>query len=407
MEEFRLAEYARLIVKKGLNLDKGQSVVLSANLEQLDFVRTVIKECYIAGARRVVVNWMDMELDKMAQDFQTEDDLSILMPWETARWQWMTEDFPARLWLDSDDPDGMDGVDQDKYARTLSARLKLIKPFRDKIENKHQWCIAAVPGVKWAEKVFPGLAANEAVEKLWEAILQASRANGDAVANWDRHNENIHKLNSKLNDLHLTALDYKSSNGTDLRIGLIADGVFAGGSERDLSNREFNPNIPSEEIFTSPKRGEAEGWAVSTKPLSYQGTLIDKFAIRFENGKAVEVRAEKGLAALQKMIEMDEGAPYLGECALIAENSPINNCGILFYNTLFDENASCHLALGRGFDICLRDFDKYTQEEIHAKGINESTIHVDFMIGAPDMAIDGVDADGRKIPIFRNGNWVI
>lgn len=407
MEEFRLAEYARLIVKKGLNLDKGQSVVLSANLEQLDFVRTVIKECYLAGARRVVVNWMDMELDKMAQDFQTEDDLSILMPWETARWQWMTEDFPARLWLDSDDPDGMDGVDQDKYARTLSSRLKLIKPFRDKIENKHQWCIAAVPGVKWAEKVFPGLAANEAVEKLWEAILQASRANGDAVANWDRHNENIHKLSSKLNDLHLTALEYKSSNGTDLRIGLIADGVFAGGSERDLSNREFNPNIPSEEIFTSPKRGEAEGWAVSTKPLSYQGTLIDKFAIRFENGKAVEVRAEKGLAALQKMIEMDEGAPYLGECALIAENSPINNCGILFYNTLFDENASCHLALGRGFDICLRDFDKYTQEEIHAKGINESTIHVDFMIGAPDMAIDGVDADGRKIPIFRNGNWVI
>ena len=407
MEEFRLAEYARLIVKKGLNLDKGQSVVLSANLEQLDFVRTVIKECYLAGARRVVVNWMDMELDKMAQDFQTEDDLSILMPWETARWQWMTEDFPARLWLDSDDPDGMDGVDQDKYARTLSARLKLIKPFRDKIENKHQWCIAAVPGVKWAEKVFPGLAANEAVEKLWEAILQASRANGDAVVNWDRHNENIHKLSSKLNDLHLTALEYKSSNGTDLRIGLIADGVFAGGSERDLSNREFNPNIPSEEIFTSPKRGEAEGWAVSTKPLSYQGTLIDKFAIRFENGKAVEVRAEKGLAALQKMIEMDEGAPYLGECALIAENSPINNCGILFYNTLFDENASCHLALGRGFDICLRDFDKYTQEEIHAKGINESTIHVDFMIGAPDMAIDGVDADGRKIPIFRDGNWVI
>lgn len=407
MEEFRLAEYARLIVKKGLNLDRGQSVVLSANLEQLDFVRTVIKECYLAGACRVVVNWMDMELDKMAQDFQTEDDLSILMPWETARWQWMTEDFPARLWLDSDDPDGMDGVDQDKYARTLSARLKLIKPFRDKIENKHQWCIAAVPGVKWAEKVFPGLAANEAVEKLWEAILQASRANGDAVANWERHNENIHKLSSKLNDLHLTALEYKSSNGTDLRIGLIADGVFAGGSERDLSNREFNPNIPSEEIFTSPKRGEAEGWAVSTKPLSYQGTLIDKFAIRFENGKAVEVRAEKGLAALQKMIEMDEGAPYLGECALIAENSPINNCGILFYNTLFDENASCHLALGRGFDICLRDFDKYTQEEIHAKGINESTIHVDFMIGAPDMAIDGVDADGRKIPIFRNGNWVI
>ena len=237
--------------------------------------------------------------------------------------------------------------------------------------------------------------------------MQCSRANGDAVANWNEHNERIHKLSQKLNDLHLRALEYKSSNGTDFRVGLIEDGIFAGGSERDLSSREFNPNIPSEEIFTSPKRGEAEGWVVSTKPLSYQGTMIENFAIRFENGKAVEVRAEKGLTALEKMIAMDEGAPYLGECALIAEDSPINNCGILFYNTLFDENASCHLALGRGFDICLKDFDKYTQDEIHAKGINESTIHVDFMIGAPDMSIDGISADGSKIPIFRNGNWVI
>ena len=407
MEISRLNEYARLIVKKGLNLDKGQDVILSANLEQLDFVRTVVKECYLAGAGRVVLNWMDMELDKMAQDFQSEENLSVLMPWESARWQWMTENFPARLWLDSDDPDGMDGADQEKYARTLSSRLKLIKPFRDKIENKHQWCIAAVPGVKWAKKVFPDLCENDAVEKLWEAILQGARANGDAIANWNEHNERIHKLSSKLNDLHLSALEYKSANGTDFRVGLIEDGIFAGGSERDLSNREFNPNIPSEEIFTSPKKGEAEGWVVSTKPLSYQGTMIENFAIRFENGKAVEVRAEKGLTALEKMISMDDGAPYLGECALIAEDSPINNCGILFYNTLFDENASCHLALGRGFDICLKDFNKYTRDEIHAKGINESTIHVDFMIGAPDMSIDGISADGSKIPIFRNGNWVI
>lgn len=407
MENSRLAEYARLIVKKGLNLDKGQDVVLSAALEQLDFVRTVIKECYLAGAGKVVVNWMDMEIDKMAQDFQSEENLSCLMPWETARWQWMTEKFPARLWLDSDDPDGMDGVDQDKYARTLSSRLKLIKTYRDKIENKHQWCIAAVPGVKWAKKVFPEFSEDDAVEKLWEAILECSRANGDAVANWNEHNERVHKLSQKLNELNLTALEYKSANGTDFRVGLIEDGIFAGGSERDLSGREFNPNIPSEEIFTSPKRGEAEGWVVSTKPLSYQGTLIDNFSIRFEKGKAVKVKAEKGLTALQKMIEMDEGAPYLGECALIAEDSPINNCGILFYNTLFDENASCHLALGRGFDICLKDFDKYTQEEIHAKGINESTIHVDFMIGAADMSIDGITKSGEKIAIFRNGNWVI
>ncbi len=405
MEEKRLLEYARLIVKKGLNLDKGQGVILSAGLDQADFVRMVVKECYLAGASRVVVNWLDMALDKLAQVFQSEDDLAALMPWESARWQWMTENFPARLWLDSDDPDGMSGVDQEKYARTLGARLKLIKPFRDKIENKHQWCIAAVPGVEWAKKVFPELPENEAVEQLWEAILLASRANGDAIGNWNQHNKNIHALSEKLNSLNLKELHYKSSNGTDFRVGLMADGIFAGGSEKDLSNREFNPNIPSEEIFTTPEKGKAEGWVVSTKPLSYQGTLIEDFAIRFENGRAVEVRAAKGLATLEKMIAMDEGAPYLGECALIAEDSPINKSGILFYNTLFDEHASCHLAFGRGFDICLKDFDKYTQEEIHAKGVNESTIHVDFMIGAPDMSIIGTAADGREIEIFRNGNW--
>ena len=407
MEKERLLEYARLIVRKGLNLDKGQDVVLTAGLEELDFVRMVVKECYLAGAGKVVMNWTDMEISRMAQDFQSEENLSKLAPWESARWQWMTEEFPARLWLDSDDPDGMNGVDQDKYARTLGAKLKVIKTYRDKIENKHQWCIAAVPGKAWARKVFPDLSETEAMEKLWDAIITASRADGDAIDNWNKHNARVHALSEKLNALELTALKYKSANGTDLTVGLMADGIFAGGSEKDLNGREFNPNIPSEEIFTTPQKGKAEGWAVSTKPLSYQGTLIEDFAIRFENGKAVEVRAAKGLDALEKMIAMDEGAPYLGECALIAEDSPINNCGILFYNTLFDENASCHLALGRGFDICVRDFEKYSCRELHEKGVNESSIHVDFMIGAPDLDITGIKADGNEIAVFRNGNWVI
>lgn len=407
MDNASLLEYARLIVKKGLNLDKGQDVVLTAGLEELDFVRMVIKECYLAGAGKVVLNWTDMEIAKMAQDFQSEENLAKLMPWETARWQWMTEDFPARLWLDSDDPDGMNGVDQEKYARTLGAKLKVIKTYRDKIENKHQWCIAAIPGKAWARKVFPELSEAEAVEKLWDAILNASRAKGDAIENWNQHNARVHTLSEKLNALNLTALKYKSVNGTDLTVGLMKEGIFAGGSEKDLNGREFNPNIPSEEIFTTPMRGKADGWAVSTKPLSYQGSLIEDFAIRFENGKAVEVRAARGLTALEKMIAMDEGAPYLGECALIAEDSPINNCGILFYNTLFDENASCHLALGRGFDICVRDFAKYTQDELHKLGVNESSIHVDFMIGSADMSIIGIDSNGREIEIFRNGNWAI
>jgi aminopeptidase len=309
------------------------------------------------------------------------------------------------LWLDSDDPDGMDGIDQGKRARAQMARFPKIKPFRDAMENKYQWCIAGVPGIKWAKKVFPHLNVEDAVEHLWEAILAAARANGDAIANWQQHNELIHRRAATLNAYNFTALEYHSANGTDFRVGLMNEGIFAGGAETDLSGRVFNPNIPSEEIFTSPKRGAADGILVATKPLSYQGSLIENFSIRFENGRAVEVKAAKNQEVLEKMIAMDEGAAYLGEVALIAENSPINQSGILFYNTLFDENASCHVALGRGFDICVKDFAGYTDDELHALGINDSMIHVDFMIGAADMMIDGITAAGEKIPVFRNGNW--
>ena len=260
--------------------------------------------------------------------------------------------------------------------------------------------------MEWARKVFPGFSDDEAVEQLWHAILKASRAIGDPMANWEEHNKTIHERAAKLNAFHLTALEYRAANGTDFRVGLMEQGIFAGGSETDLSGRIFNPNIPSEEIFTSPKKGEAEGMLVSSKPLSWQGSLIENFSIRFEKGKAVEVHAEKGQAALEKMIAMDENAGFLGECALIDHRSPISDMGILFYNTLYDENASCHMALGRGFDICVANYEKYTKDELIAMGINDSMIHVDFMIGTADLAIDGITADGRKIPIFRQGSWV-
>ena len=243
------------------------------------------------------------------------------------------------------------------------------------------------------------------MEKLWEAILTTARAEGDPIANWEEHNRVIHERCSALNDYKFIALEYQSSNGTDFRVGLMEQGIFAGGAEKDLSGRIFNPNIPSEEIFTSPKRGEAEGVLVSTKPLSWQGSLIENFSIRFEKGKAVEVKAEKGQEALERMIAMDEGAAYLGECALIGWDSPINRTGILFYSTLYDENASCHVALGRGFENCVADYDKYSQEQLRAMGVNDSMIHVDFMIGCRDLNITGITADGRKIPVFRFGEW--
>jgi aminopeptidase len=274
------------------------------------------------------------------------------------------------------------------------------------MENKFQWCIAGVPGVRWAAKVFPGIPEDEAVEKLWEAILGAARANGDPIANWEEHNRLIHSRCELLNSYNFAKLRYKSSNGTDFEVGLMEQGIFAGGAEKDLSGRVFNPNIPSEEIFTTPRKGDAEGLLVATKPLSWQGTLIEDFSIRFANGKAVEVRARKGQEALERMIAMDENAPYLGECALIDHRSPISDMGILFYNTLYDENASCHLALGRGFDVCVANYEKYSREELKNMGVNDSMIHVDFMIGSADLDIDGITADGRKVPVFRKGSWV-
>jgi len=275
------------------------------------------------------------------------------------------------------------------------------------MENKYQWCIAAVPGKAWAKKLFPGERASTAVEKLWEAILSCARAEGDGEANWREHNANLQSRCNYLNSLGLTQLKYRSSNGTDLTVGLISEGVFLGGSERVLGKDvEYNPNIPSEEIFTTPMRGRADGIVYSTKPLNFQGTLIENFNIRFENGKAVEAHAEKNEELLLKMLAMDEGAAYLGECALVSYDSPINKSGILFYNTLFDENAACHLAIGMGFANCIRNFENYTLEQCREMGVNDSVLHVDFMIGSEDLDITGICDDGREVAIFRNGNWV-
>ena len=405
MDREQLFKYAELIVKKGLNIDPGQEVMVVASLDQPEFVRTVVELCYKAGASRVVTEWTDMPLAKLAYLHQSEEKLSEVTPWELARLKWRADSLPARLWLDSDDPDGMAGIDQGKRARSQMKRFPIIKPYRDAAENKHQWCIAGVPGAAWAQKVFPGIPADEAVEKLWAAILHAARAEGDPLKNWDEHNATLCRRCEKLNAYRFAFLEYRAPNGTDFRVGLMPQGVFAGGFETDLNGRVFAPNIPSEEIATSPKRGIAEGVLVATKPLSYQGSLIEDFSIRFAEGRAVEVRAKRGQEALEKMIAMDEGAPYIGECALIAHDSPISNMGILFYNTLYDENASCHVALGRGFDSCVADYAKYSQEELRELGVNYSMIHVDFMVGGAELDIDGITADGERIPVFRKGAW--
>ncbi|MDE7082788.1 MAG: aminopeptidase [Clostridia bacterium] len=408
MQKSRLKKYAKLIVKCGLNVKKGQLVFIDCGLDQPEFVAMVVEECYKAGAKRVKVNWSYMPVTKLNYNYRSLETLSEVTEVEKAELQEKVDKLPCKLWLESDDPDGLNGTDSEKIAKAGMARYPIIKPYRDAMENKYQWCIAAVPGKEWAKKVFPDLSDKKAIEKLWEAILYTSRVDDNPIKAWKEHNENLAKRCKFLNDYKFASLEYKSANGTDFKVGLNEKGIFLGGGEYTLdSNIYYNPNIPSEEVFTTPVRGKAEGKVVATKPLSYQGKLIENFWIRFENGKAVEVHAEKNQDLLEKMISMDEGAAYLGEVALIAHDSPINNTGILFYNTLFDENASCHLALGRGFNNCLENYEKYTVEECERLGVNSSMIHVDFMIGSADTSIVGVTKDGKRVQIFKDGNWAI
>lgn len=406
MDKTKLEKYAKLIAGSGLNVQKGQKVVIQCGLDQPDFVTMVVEECYKLGAASVIVKWSHMPVTKLNYTYRTLETLSTVTPVERAEWQSRVDELSCLLWLDSDDPDGLSGTDNEKISKANMARYPVIKPYRDAIENKYQWCIAAVPGREWAKKVFPDLPVEEAVEKLWEAILYTSRVSDDPVKEWETHNATLAKRCEFLNKYKFDRLEYKSSNGTDFTVGLNPKGIFCGGGETTLgANVYFNPNIPTEEVFTTPMRGRAEGKVVATKPLSYQGKLIENFWFEFKDGKVVKLGAEKNQNLLEKMVSMDEGAAYLGEVALIAYKSPINDTGILFYNTLFDENASCHLALGRGFNNCLEDYEKYTNEQCRELGVNNSMLHVDFMLGSADMSIVGVTAEGKRVQIFKDGNW--
>ena len=408
MKKTVLRKYARLIAAEGGNVQKGQDVVIRASVEQPEFAIMVAEECYRCGARKVTVEWDCQQLDKLNMKSCAIKTLSKIEDWEVAKMQHQVDTLPVKIYLDSEDPDGLKGINQAKNSKVAQARYKIIKPYRDAMENKYQWCIAGVPGAAWAKKVFPNERVSRAMELLWEKILLTSRVSedNDPVEAWEEHNRDLASRCEYLNSLGLETLEYRSSNGTDLRVGLLEDALFMGGAEKTLGgNVIFNPNIPTEEAFVSPKKGAAEGIVYSSKPLSYRGELIENFSIRFEDGKAVEVHAEKNENLLREMISMDEGAAYLGECALVPFESPVNQAGVLFYNTLFDENAVCHLALGHGFTNVLKNYEQYTLEECYKKGINESMIHVDFMIGTRDLSITGVTRDGKRVPIFENGTW--
>ncbi len=406
MEQKLLQDYARLIAQVGGHVVKGDEVWIEAELDQPEFVSMVVEECYKCGAKSVEVRWSHDPLAKIHYKYMTINDLSKVSPMMLARVKYMAKKLPTRIYILSEDPDGLKGIDQMKLAKSSAKIHRKIKKYLDIANGKYKWCIAGVPGKAWAKKVFPRLKEEEAMEALWDAILKTSRVDGnDPVENWNKHNNFLVAQREKLIALDLRKLYYKASNGTDFEVELIPGIAWGAGIEDAPNKGTFNPNIPTEEVFTSPYAGRCEGTLVASKPLSYNGELIEDFSITFKNGKVSEVHAKKNQKLLETMVKMDEGASQLGEVALVPYSSPICQSGILFYNTLYDENAACHVALGIGFKELL-DVN-LTTEEAKEKGINDSIIHVDFMVGTKDLNIIGEDAKGNKHQIFKDGEWAI
>ncbi|MDR1559721.1 MAG: aminopeptidase [Clostridiales bacterium] len=407
MKQEEMRKLADVFVRVGGNVQNGDTVVITANLTDAPFVRVVTRLAYDCGAREVVCRWIDQDCER-ARFLRADSAVFDEYPtWIVELFSYYDAKQTVYLHVESDDPDLLAGVEQDRLRRSTMSRSRALSAHSDNtMSNRVKWCVVGFPSDKWAAKVFPGLPAKEAEEKLWQAILRASRANGEnPVEDWRRHNENFKMREDWLNNKNFAALKYKNALGTDLLIELPKGHIWLGGKEIDKTGRYFNPNIPTEEIFTLPKRNGVNGRVVSSMPLSYSGNLIEGFEFTLKNGRVVDFKAKKNEAVLKGLLENDEGASYLGEVSLVPFDSPINRQGILFYSTLFDENASCHLALGRAYPINLAGSETMTKDELREAGVNDSLIHVDFMIGSEDLSIIGVEADGTETPVFVNGNF--
>ena len=409
MNKTNLRNYARLVVRTGANVQKGQQVVINASVDDAYFVKYVVEEAYKAKASRVTVEWSCQDITKMNYKHQSIKTLTEMPEWVLKKREYAVEKLPAMIHILSEDPDGLNGIDQEKLLKVQRVVGPVMMKYREAMDNKYQWTIVGIPGEAWAKKIFPNLKKKQAIDALWDAIFKVTRVYGNAIENWDKHNANLAEKSSKLNDLHIKTLKYTSSNGTNFTVGLKECMKFEAGGAYTLGGVYYNPNMPTEECFTSPDKTIANGVVYATKPLSVHGVLVDNFAFRFENGKVVEVLCDNKdhKDVLEKLVSTDEGAAMLGEVALVPYDSPINQTGLLFYNTLYDENACCHLAIGRAFNECIRDYEKLTEEEIEAVDLNKSMIHVDFMIGSADLSIVAETYDGKTVQIFKDGTWSI
>ncbi|MCL2855203.1 MAG: aminopeptidase [Defluviitaleaceae bacterium] len=407
MTDAILKNYAQLVARSGANIQPGQPAIIAADISAAKFARLVQEACFDAGASEVFMNWRD-EISSRTHYLRAADEIFDQFPdWLVERSKHYDGKGVAYIMIYSDNPDNLNGVDPDRIKRFAKiSREKTSETAALRMSNKLRWTICAVPSVSWAKKIFPDLDDCAAVEKLWERILKASRADGaDPIAEWKAHRESFVKRVDYLNDAQFDKLRFKNGLGTDLVLGMPKDHIWKGGGSVCANGLNFHPNIPTEEIYTAPDRARAEGRVVASLPLSYQGSLIDGIEIIFKDGKAVEYKAKENDAVLKSIIEMDEGSARLGEVALVPNASPINQMKTLFYNTLYDENASCHLALGKAYPTSIKGGAEQSLEELEKRGINHSLTHVDFMFGTEDMCIWGIDETGNETLIFENGEY--
>lgn len=407
----KLKKYAQLAVINGTGLKEGQTLVINAPVSAQEFVRLCVQSAYEdAKAGYVYVRWNDEISSKMTYQHANLERITNVDEWVVSQYKTFVAEGAAALSIYAPAPGLMDDVDASVIAKVTQATQKAIAFYRQHMmSNQSQWSLVSIPNLFWAKKIFPNLSEEEAITALWEAIFKAVRIDdeNDPMVDWTAHNAKLHANNERLNQHQLTSLRFKNSLGTDIEIGLVKNHRWAGGSELAANGQIFNPNIPTEETFTMPHKDRVHGKVVATKPLNYQGRLIDEFYFVFKDGRVVEYNANVGKEVLDLLINSDEGVRFIGEVALISHDSPISNMNILFYNTLYDENASCHIALGRAYPMNVLNGTTMSDDELKAIGMNFSNEHVDFMFGSEDMHIVGVKEDGTQIEIFKDGNFVL
>jgi len=406
MIQKNMEKYAELLVKNGVNIQKNQTLMVNAPIEAADFVRMVAEKAYLNGAKHVHVDYRDDKLSLVKFMNAPFEAFSEALQWKADGFAKMAEEGAAVLSITGADPDIFKSVDPKRIAEANKSNSKALEKFRRYMMNSDiAWCVAAVPNDAWAKKVFPELNEEQAMEKLWENIFKATRADlEDPVKAWEEHTSHLTERVNYLNDKQFKHLHFKSEK-TDLKVELPQNHIWAGGGEDTTKGVYFIANMPTEEVFTLPLKTGVNGHVSSTLPLNYAGNLIDDFVLHFKDGKIVDYTAEKGYDTLKELIETDEGSHYLGEVALVPYDSPVSNTGIIFFNTLFDENASCHLALGSAYPKNLKGGEKLSKEELNEKGANTSLTHVDFMVGSPEMNIFAVTHEGEEIQLFKDGNW--